>query len=145
MIAGDGTSTMHFSQHDGDATTIGNIDKAIERWNILPKAYHVRSGIRRLPKAPPIMPTRKREDKVPNMKLLDPRYENVTRKPDQADKEELWCVYGYGYHTAMKTCMVAELLRDKHILASGEARKAANKEWLNLETRGCGNLTRVAR
>ena len=48
-------------------------------------------------------------------------------------------------HFGMKSCAVAELVKDKTLRYSPEARAAADKEWDNLKNRVCWDLREVRR
>ena len=70
---------------------------------------------------------------------------NVTKENTHTDREALRRSVGYGFHASMKTCMVAQLVKNKDILKSSDARDAADKEWHALEKRKCWDLDKVVK
>ena len=85
----------------------------------------------------------------PVMPLLDMSKENITKLVHEIDNEEQRAKYKTGIdhvlHFGMKACMVAELVKDKALRYSKDAMDAADKEWKNLESRECWDLSKVVR
>ena len=74
---------------------------------------------------PAVAPATKKKDKGhPRMPTLNGAGANVTKENTHTDREALRRSVGYGFHASMKTCMVAELVKNKDILKSSEARAA---------------------
>ena len=113
---------------------------------------------------PFLLPAKRKVKDIPQLPLLNPEDETITRNAVHNDKLSCQRGVAYGFHTAMKQeqlpylakdkdvrkasgpmITVAELVKDKALLRTQAVRDAANLEWEKLEKRYCWDVLKVQR